>query len=881
MAPSTRSKSRNGSNPGNSRIHSSTPSTSAQEPPLSEQPLKNKCEAVLKLLDDINLHFGDFVLAVSYGESTLRGVPSAVAARESLYREDILSKFLGLCLKPPLPPSGGSKRPAGGTKVTEKFIFTKAQETFRSELKNFSENYSLPNDQLANMDYIKTITSSALHRQITLKCPELYALLNALTGAHVLDADHEIEEDDDDDVNGPRKPPVKRHPCFASVFQIASMAYRLNPLRNTLQKVLTIYSHAKHTAKAVMDLFYQGGYLMSYSWVRDQVSSLSAAIREEMILAVRVNPFVMVHDNIRLKYPVRSQRGDNQTVSDNGTAALVIITDKTGRNFKNPDETGPYYRTLRAQRRAGTAPRLCFEDLIKPAQRAVNKTAFIYDILDILATIPELAKLPIWKDAKLKRPIGPQQLPHGPEHRLKQYMLPVTNIDESSYSGNSQFIPFALKALGLDSETERMRLVLEQVIVWIGDQLTAQRCRQLQAFFQECINGNARWDHLIFIFGGLHCMMALSAAILELYRGSNIGATFGADIISLSRTGLQKHSGGEKPEYHTVDEFLQHECEASFRGLFNELTDCHTSESRVEWAKTCTANDLYQLAVRMLTEHASAGALEIDESDDEVRHVIIKRQRELLLFCSLRRAFKYGDIDRIEAILPKLLYFFIGSGHGNYAKEVYELLQLLNHETTPGLRDTILRHGLLEYGPPPQNSSWEQYAKISPVIPVYMEYIEHVESSVTGLSRSHVHKEVKRENDIQALMKEHRKNQIHTVVPGRQAKVADQAKDVQKAGVTAVCNKGYLEEMYEKRAVYFEWSSTLQEQKFIVNPPPAPVSPPNPIDAASPASPVEQDTVVRSSGTVSPLDETGVSPQSDDPVVELLRAGMEGMGLNE
>ncbi|KAG8698027.1 hypothetical protein FRC09_007478 [Ceratobasidium sp. 395] len=855
MPTSTRSKSKNNSNPGNGRIHSSTPSTSAQEPPLSEQPLKNKCEAVLKLLDDISLPFGDFVLAVSYGESTLRGVPSAVAARETLYREDILSKFLGLCLKPPLPPSGGGKRPAGGTKVTEKFIFTKAQETFRSELKNFSENYTLPNDQLANVDYIKTITSNALHRQITLKCPELYSLLNALTGAHVPDADHEIEEDDDDDVSGPRKPPVKRHPCFASVFQIASMAYRLNPLRNTLQKVLTIYSHAKHTAKAVMDLFYQGGYLMSYSWVRDQVSSLSAAIREEMILAVRVNPFVMVHDNIRLKYPVRSQRGDNQTVSDNGTAASVIITDKTGRDFKNPDETGPYYWTLRAQHRAGTAPRLCFKDLIKPAQQAVNKTAFIYDILDILATIPELTGLPIWKDTKLKRPIGPQQLPHGPEHRLKQYMLPVTNIDESSYSGNSQFVPFALKSLGLDSENERMRLVLEQVIVWIGDQLTAQRCRQLQAFFQECINGNARWDHLIFIFGGLHCMMALSAAILELYRGSNIGATFGADIISLSRTGLQKHSSGEKPEYHTVDEFLQHECEASFRGLFNELTECHTSESRVEWAKTCTANNLYQLAVRMLAEHASTGALDLDDSDDEMRTVIIKRQRELLLFCSLRRAFKYGDINRIEAILPELLYFFIGPGHGNYAKE--------------------------EYGPPPQNLSWEQYAKISPVIPVYMEYIEHVESSVTGLSRSHVHKEVKRENNIQALMKEHRKNQIHTVVPGRQAKAADQAKDVRKAGVTAVCDKGYLEEMYEKRAVYFEWSSTLQEQKFIANPPPAPVSPPNPIGVASPASPVEQDTVARSSGTVSPLNETGVSPQSDDPVVESLRAGMEGMGLNE
>ncbi|KAG8702783.1 hypothetical protein FRC09_004533 [Ceratobasidium sp. 395] len=904
MAPDTRSKSRKASNPGYMRTDTGAASTSVRNALLPEQTLKIKCEKVLHLIKTLGLSFGQFVLAVSYGEDSLRDVPSAVDARESLYNEDTLTRFLGLCLEPPRAPSGGGPRPSGGTKTTRKFIFTKARETFRSELKDFSGDYELPNKQLNDMDYIATITTSSLNRRMKAECPELYALLSSLTVPRPPDTDSEIDEDGEEEMIGPRKPCIEPHPNFDIVLQIASMAFRLNPRKNTLQKIITVFMHARHTAKPVIDFLNQSGQAMSYSWVRRQVSNLSLALREEVILAVRTNPFLIVHDNIRLKYPVRSQRGNNQTTTDNGTASSVIILPKFARAFENADDIGPFLRTLRAKRRAGTAPRLCYRDLSHPAQRLANQTAYIYDILDILALIPELAGLDIWKSNKLKRPVGPQQLPSGPEHRMKQYMLPTTNIDESSYSGNSQFVPFTLSQLGFDSEHERMRLVLERLIPWIGDRMTAIRCRMIQAFRQGSINGFSRWDSLIFIFGGLHCMMALSSAILELYRGSNVGATFGADIITLSRTGLQKQSGG-KPDFHTVDEFLKHELEANIRGLFDELTGCSTGESRAEWAKSCTPTDLYKLATRILNEHASGLALDADKSNDELHAVIIKRHRDLLLFYSLRRAFKYGDIDRIEAILPELLFFFVGAGNGQYADEIYQFLQLLTHETTPDLRAAILRHSLLvnnmgqpdsfypidqrqelnnkgirEYGPPPQNSSWEQYGKASRVIPFYMGMIEHVEDDIIGISRSHIRKEVKHELDIQALMKEHHKHQIHTVVPGRKLKAADKPKDVRKAGVTTIREKSYLEDQYEKRAVYFRWSSTLQEPVYVPTPPPSPVSAPRAIHNASPIELEEEDIAPQSTGTTPPLDEDGVAPWSDDPAVELLVVELAGMGLS-
>ncbi|KAG8698216.1 hypothetical protein FRC09_007358 [Ceratobasidium sp. 395] len=722
---------------------------------LPKQTLKIKCEKVLGTIKTLGLTFGQFVLAVSYGEDTLRDSPGAVEARGTLYSENILSKLLELCLEPPLPPSGGGPRPAGGTKVTEKFIFAKAKETFRSELTAFCKDYRLSNSQLSNADYITTITSDSLHEQVKRKCPELYSILSALTVPRPPDTDYEIEEDDEDEdeLVGPRKPVVKRHLNFDIMFQISSMAYRLNPLCNTLQKILTVYLHGRHTAKPVIDLFQQGGQSMSYSWVRLQVSNLSAKIREETILAVR--------------------RGNNQTVTDNGTASAVIISDRSlpsAQVFRNPDEFRPLNRTLQAQRQMGTAPRLCYDDLSKTAQQMHNRQSYIFDVLEILATIPELNGLKVWKSNKLKRPVGPNQLPSGPEHRLKQYMLPTTNIDESSYSGNSQFVPFALKELGFDTEDERTRLTLEILIAWIGNRMTVQRCHQVQAFLQETINGYARWDSLLFIFGGLHCMMALGSSLLEHFRGSNIGATFGADIILLSRTGLQKQTSG-KPDHHTVDEFLQHKLSASICGLFNKLTGCDTDESRMDWAKTCTDNDLYNLAERIVTEHVSSGALELDEADDELQKLIVQRQRDLLLYHSLRPAFKYGDVDRIEAILPKLLYYFIGAGNGQYADKspglpmyrvaILQHALVVNNLGRPDSfypidqRQELNNKGIREYGPPPQNSSWEQHGKISCVIPFYTTIIEHVDEHIAGISRSHICKEVEAEMDIQALMKEH------------------------------------------------------------------------------------------------------------------------------
>ncbi|KAG9095335.1 hypothetical protein FS749_010645 [Ceratobasidium sp. UAMH 11750] len=846
MPPKTREKAKEQSSVRNTRATRASSSNNAAPPAIAhvlELTTPQKCEKVLQVLSDVKLSFGEFVNAVCYGDEGLRQVPLALQARSSLYSEGQLVPFLKRCLEPPRPPSNTGPRPVGGSKITANFVFDSAQTTFAAELKAFSAGYKVPDRELADRDYLETITSASLYQKIKSDCPRLCTLLTALTSARpVVEEGVEVGEESEDE-EGPKRPPAQRHPHFDIVFQVTSMAYRMNPHRNVLQKVLTIYMQAKHTGKAVFDLLQQAGISMSYWWVRHAISNLSVDLRNQAILAAHTRPILLVHDNIRLKYGVRSQRGDNQSVTDNGTAATLIVLPESARAFERPDDFGPFLRALRDKRIAKTAPRLCWEDLDVPARRIFNDLSSTHDILDHFRLVPGLAGHKIWKSEKLQRPIGPQQLPHGREHRLEQYMLGTTNIDESSYSGNSQVIPYVLRELKLDESPQRDRLMLERLIPWVGDQMTAQRCRQVRGFRQESINGIVRWDPLLFTHGGLHSMMTLGQSILDRYRGTTSGPTFASDIIRLSRTGLEKVSGKKRLDFHDVDEFLLHNCEAHITGLFYTLCGCKTEEEVIAWADAHTADDLFKLASDVLIHHASTMALDLDESDDQVRRLVILRQRELLLYYSVRRAYRHGDVDRIEALLPELLFYFIGSGNGNYAKEAFELLQLLTHECTPDIRAAILKHalvvnklgradsfypidqrqefnnaGIRDYGPPPQSSSWQQYHKISSVIPLFMDVVEHVEHSVTGLSRSHIHKNPAHEKDVKVLIANHLKHKLHEVIPGRTLNAGDKVKDCYDAGVLAIRERNVLSDYHDKRDIDYTASWSTHEFKEDVQP---------------------------------------------------------------
>lgn len=476
--------------------------------------------------------------------------------------------------------------------------------------------------------------------------------------------------------------------------QISGFSYENSRLNNNFQKLLSIYFYAEHVPKSVIELLHRCNICMSYSWVTENIGNLAVEVREAMIEAARNFPIMFCHNNIRIKFPVRSQRGDHLSVADNGTAMTIIILPEAARAaFEDQEAIRVLRESLVSARALGTPPALSWTDLSNTDRRSRVFRHRLFHLLDILRSIPGLDQSSILQNHILHRPESWHTLPHGPEHRTKMYMLATKPIDESTYSSNVQVINECLRQLKLDRGDPLVRLTLERMMPWVGDDMTVQRCRHVQWFRQEERNGYDRLDPFIFIFGWFHAQMCLVHSVFECSRGSPAGLGLMRSVLKLGRAGFTEDMHKKRPDYHTVVELLMHDFEARIRSLWMWATGTASLEELIAWVQdpNRTAKQILEVAQRIQSQRVSSQAVSecrqhLGEHKDEVLLGTLITTRDLMLHWNLRHAVKHGHVGHMEDLLPELLIYFTGAGNKNYAQQMYEILQLLYHETTPAIR---------------------------------------------------------------------------------------------------------------------------------------------------------------------------------------------------
>ncbi|KAG9101466.1 hypothetical protein FS749_006685 [Ceratobasidium sp. UAMH 11750] len=472
----TRFSSRNAPNPQS--IRAATPPPPA-EPISPQQQLHDNCTSVLEFMKTLDIDLGTLIHAVFYGNPVSRQSILMRDARNSLYKDNKFSEFLANVYKPPRAPAAGGNIAKTGRIILVDFTMRIAQEIYAHELEAFSQGYHANKATVADWDAISVHTADHLGSRMRESCPHLWEILVKLAGDWVPD-ELDLSDDPNDgnepvDLEGIKKS-IKPHPHFGTILCIASLAFRLNRRNNILQSILAVYVHAKHTNKGVHNLLHQSGITMSYNWTLDFVTDLRDAKHKEAIALAATRPFVVVHDNIRMPFPVRSDRIEHQGATDNGTAISIIILDESGRAFEDVDDWGPFMRQLKARRVNGTAPRLSWEDIMTIDRLKRVRLGYIFDALDFLCMIPGMKACKVFQSDKLKRPLGPNQLSSGKGHTTKFLMLSTVDIDESTYSGNIQIVKFVMDHLKLlEDEATRDRLALQRKIPWAGDQTTVQR----------------------------------------------------------------------------------------------------------------------------------------------------------------------------------------------------------------------------------------------------------------------------------------------------------------------------------------------------------------------------------------------------------------------
>ncbi|KAJ6623866.1 hypothetical protein B0H10DRAFT_1785535, partial [Mycena sp. CBHHK59/15] len=255
----------------------------------------------------------------------------------------------------------------------------------------------------------------------------------------------------------------------------------------------------------------------------------------------------------------------------------------------------------------------------------------------------------------LQKPDAIRQLLFGKEHITLQYLLGTLDIPEASYEDNARIILEWLRQINAHLPDAQKKIGLEQVMAWVGDQLTVDRLRNLFRFRAEDDNSFERLDWLVIPPGWLHIQMAFANSIHKQHLGTGKGRGLSAAFDVLNRKGLQS-SATQGPFFHDLNETLHIITEAQIREVWLEVGKV----KNLKELRSKTPKELYDLAKKIRTEHASSAALTRMKAKpwpDEIKTQSIMFLRDVLPYVLLRSAVKHGDVGFMEDMIPFISFF--------------------------------------------------------------------------------------------------------------------------------------------------------------------------------------------------------------------------------
>jgi hypothetical protein len=460
---------------------------------------------------------------------------------------------------------------------------------------------------------------------------------------------------------------------------LAIFSYTRTHHRGRIQKLFAIYFKFRGLSAKGFDTLHALALIMSNRWTGDAVGRISAESMVEMRSLMERFPWLLSYDNALIAFRVFAQRIDKKTSHGNGTAATVYI--KRGAKPLPPTIN----RSLQETRIDGMRNPLTALEIFEISEKAADRRRpfLVSQILEYLFHAPafDFQTYTGREDPLLQKPPPIHALPFGKDHIALQHLLGSVDIPQASYEDNAKLIDEWLRQLNLDHPNLQQKIGLEQIMAWVGDQLTVDRMRNLFRFRAEDDNSFERLDWLLFPPGWLHISMAYANSIHKQHLGTSKGRGLSAAFDILQRKGLQSPKT-QGPFFHDLNEALHIIAEAHIREVWLDVT----RTSNLAELRNKSPRELYKVAEKILTHHASSEALvrmQIKPQPDELKTQSIMFLHDVLPYILLRSAIEHGDVGYMEDSIPLMLFRFIGGRNSNYSGEMLELLQGFHREWPP------------------------------------------------------------------------------------------------------------------------------------------------------------------------------------------------------
>ncbi|CAA7271577.1 unnamed protein product [Cyclocybe aegerita] len=607
-------------------------------------------KAVLDKLDELNFKLIDFLDALSWGHSGCTQDAKVRNKRTVMLQDRKLPKILWHWAIPPRRKGSNKKRATGASTVMKEFAVGYIKNFASKELEILVPHLLSDTSEDVRTETLVSTSFLTLASKMQTLAPILWDVL-------VNFAERPSKR--------PKAGQTSNNPKTI-IMIISVLSYTRSHHRCSLQKLLTLYFQFKGVSAKGFDTLHALGLTMSHKWTADSVKRISEYCMAEVKEMLKHYSWAITYDNINMPLHVFSQRVDNKGQFTSGTAATVYVKPNA-----QPLEPNANQR-LKDRRVEGMANPLTKLDIINLGDDSFPRIRkqMVFEVLKFLISSQEF-DLPSYlhKDSEfLKAPPAVDQLPCGPENVALQYLLGTVDIPEASYEDN----------IRLKEDLKRMST--EQIITWIGDQLTIDRLRNIFKFRAEDENSFERMDFGVLVFGWFHLQMAFANSLHKQYLGTPQMRGLKHAFLLLEKKGLLKVLT-KGPFHHGLNEMLHHVAEAHIRLDWEEIAGV-TSLADL---KDRQPQELYRLAERIVDERASSEAMDkmnarpANQQDEELKQIIMWN-RDVLQYIVLEQAMKTGDVGLMEAMLPHLLYRFLGGGNTKYTGEVIELLQALHRE---------------------------------------------------------------------------------------------------------------------------------------------------------------------------------------------------------
>ncbi|KIJ04333.1 hypothetical protein PAXINDRAFT_142010, partial [Paxillus involutus ATCC 200175] len=468
--------------------------------------------------------------------------------RSGLMVSEELPSILERWYKPPRTAGSTSKRAQGARPALERFAFLCVGDVVEAELDGIKDTMHCPAEDLSTEgltslfieDLILKLSSPGFGGT-----PKFWSLLTRVTQTRTQKLRNK-----------------EKIPDLVILAIICQVLYSRSHHNNRFAKMITSFLRSQGAPAKSIDLLRAFGLTMSHQW---SVRALRTISENEMATVrdmVQHLPFVVTHDNINIPFRVFSQRINNQSHFDSGTASTLFFQPNA------PPEQPLCNRTLQEYREQGRNTPLSVLDIYGLAQDAApgQYDRDVFQVLRYLIDSPEFdfTTYPEKHHHIFTPPKPLNQLPTGEKYITRQFMLGTEHLEEASYEGNINVVMAIFRQLLLDSEDELKKTGLYRVFVWVGDQLTSARLRGLFNFRAQDTNAFDRLDWLVPTFGWFHLLMAFANSLHKQYLGTTAGRGLMHAFTLLERKGLNTVQT-RGPFHQNLHDAIYHVAEAHFR----------------------------------------------------------------------------------------------------------------------------------------------------------------------------------------------------------------------------------------------------------------------------------------------------------------------------